>query len=53
MQQIGHAILGDRLYASPKITAMSERLLLHAEAIEFRHPKNNKFVEFAVNKEFD
>lgn len=40
MASIGHAILGDTLYASESVIAMSSRLLLHAEQIEFLHPKN-------------
>ena len=38
MQALGHPILGDRLYAHEEALRVSERLLLHAEAIEFSHP---------------
>jgi len=38
MQSLGHAILGDRLYASEAARARSSRLLLHAESLEFAHP---------------
>lgn len=38
MQAIGHAILGDHLYASPEVYAKSSRLLLHASRLELRHP---------------
>ena len=33
MAQLGHAILGDALYASPDIAAASPRLLLHASEL--------------------
>lgn len=33
MAQLGHAILGDTLYASPDIAAASPRLLLHASEL--------------------
>ncbi len=36
--EIGHAILGDRLYAHEKALAMSQRLMLHAYKLEFDHP---------------
>ena len=35
---IGHAIVGDPLYASTAIAALSPRLLLHATRLEFAHP---------------
>ena len=35
---IGHAILGDALYAPPSVQALSSRLLLHAESLTFPHP---------------
>lgn len=38
MQSIGHAILGDTLYADPDVVKMSGRLLLHASALTFKHP---------------
>jgi tRNA pseudouridine32 synthase/23S rRNA pseudouridine746 synthase len=38
MQQLGHAIVGDRLYASEAVQAKADRLLLHAESIGFTHP---------------
>lgn len=46
LQQIGHPILGDPLYASPETLALADRLLLHATRLEFTHPKNNKRVKF-------
>jgi tRNA pseudouridine32 synthase/23S rRNA pseudouridine746 synthase len=35
---IGHAILGDDLYASPQALAAAPRLLLHATTLELTHP---------------
>ena len=35
---LGHAILGDALYAPPEILARAERLLLHSSRLEFAHP---------------
>ena len=38
MRELGHPILGDTLYAPASVIAASDRLLLHAEYIEFAHP---------------
>lgn len=38
LMAIGHAILGDALYAPPPMLARSPRLLLHASALAFGHP---------------
>jgi len=35
---IGHAILGDELYAAPDVASASPRLLLHASALQLMHP---------------
>jgi 23S rRNA pseudouridine1911/1915/1917 synthase len=35
---IGHAVLGDRLYAPPPIAGAAERHLLHARRVVFVHP---------------
>jgi tRNA pseudouridine32 synthase / 23S rRNA pseudouridine746 synthase len=35
---IGHAILGDGLYASAEVAAAAPRLLLHAKGLAFKHP---------------
>ena len=37
---IGHAVLGDALYAPPEVRARADRLLLHASALGFAHPAN-------------
>lgn len=46
MQWLGHAILGDRFYASADVEALSPRLLLHAEYLAFEHPETGAWVEF-------
>jgi tRNA pseudouridine32 synthase / 23S rRNA pseudouridine746 synthase len=38
LQSLGHAILGDNLYAPPEVQARSPRLLLHASALQLVHP---------------
>ncbi|MGD8783600.1 MAG: pseudouridine synthase [Thioalkalispiraceae bacterium] len=39
---LGHAILGDRLYASDEVRDQSPRLLLHSTLLSFSHPASNK-----------
>ena len=39
MQSIGHPIVGDPIYGTP-----AERLMLHAEVLEFRHPLTNELI---------
>ena len=46
MQAIGHPILGDSLYAHATARAKAARLLLHAEALQFRHPTTGNTLEF-------
>lgn len=38
LMAMGHAIIGDALYASQRVQAMADRLLLHARSIELCHP---------------
>jgi len=44
MQSLGHAILGDRLYADERAQAKSARLLLHATSLAFAHPLTGESV---------
>lgn len=37
-RELGHAILGDDLYALPAVRAMAPRLCLHARSVGFTHP---------------
>ena len=47
MQALGHAILGDPLYAPPTALVKAERLLLHAEYLAFAHPEHNQRLSFS------
>jgi len=38
LQHLGHPILGDRLYADPQSQIAADRLMLHAERLQFDHP---------------
>ncbi|WP_329724216.1 RluA family pseudouridine synthase [Ideonella sp.] len=44
MQQIGHPIVGDELYAPPDVQAMAPRLLLHAECLTLPHPADGRVI---------
>jgi len=46
LQSVGHPMLGDSLYAPPDIKALSPRLLLHAQALEFPHPFTDNWMVF-------
>jgi len=48
-QAIGHAILGDGLYNPEDPT---ERLMLHAESIQFTHPSTGELCKFECAAEF-
>jgi tRNA pseudouridine32 synthase / 23S rRNA pseudouridine746 synthase len=52
LQSIGHAILGDHLYASPQIQAKSARLLLHASELHLAHPVTGKPLTFQCSCPF-
>lgn len=46
MDFIGHPILGDNLYAPAQALAASDRLCLHAETLELRHPAGGAWMRF-------
>lgn len=46
LQALGHAIVGDALYASARVHAVSERLLLHACSLEIGHPVSAQPMRF-------
>lgn len=46
MMAVGHAILGDALYASPDVQALSSRLLLHARILQLKHPVTAEWMTF-------
>lgn len=48
LQSVGHPMLGDALYAPPDIKALSPRLLLHAQALEFPHPFTGDWMVFSA-----
>ncbi len=52
MLALGHAMLGDTLYATADIAALSPRLLLHAEYIRFTHPLDGKVLAFTAAAPF-
>jgi tRNA pseudouridine32 synthase/23S rRNA pseudouridine746 synthase len=43
---LGHAIVGDALYASPHVQALSDRLLLHACSLTLPHPVSGQTLRF-------
>jgi len=45
MLSIGHAILGDNLYADSEAKEKSDRLLLHANYLKFNHPVSESVIE--------
>jgi len=49
---VGHAILGDALYADPAVCARSPRLLLHATWLAFEHPGTGQWMEFSSSAPF-
>ena len=49
---LGHAILGDALYASPAVQARSPRLLLHASRLVLNHPVTGVTMTFESAPEF-
>lgn len=46
LQAMGHAILGDMLYAPSQVAAQSSRLLLHACMLELTHPVDQQRMQF-------
>ena len=49
---IGHAILGDALYADATTQARAPRLLLHATQLAFAHPVSGDWVQFVLPPDF-
>jgi tRNA pseudouridine32 synthase/23S rRNA pseudouridine746 synthase len=46
LQALGHAIVGDALYASAQVHAKAARLLLHACALTLAHPVTGEMLAF-------
>lgn len=51
-QYLGHAIVGDTLYANESYQAISPVLCLHAERLKFTHPKTLQVVELHCPAQF-
>ena len=52
MKSIGHAILGDNLYADSEALNKSPRLLLHSSYLELIHPVTNQLIHHQINVPF-
>ena len=52
MAAIGHAMLGDALYADDTLAASAPRLLLHAAALSFVHPVSKALLQFEIAPDF-
>lgn len=52
LQALGHPIVGDALYASARVQALSARLLLHACTLELAHPLSGQALSFASAARF-
>ena len=52
LQSIGHAILGDPLYAGASAREKAERLMLHAVSLSFTHPVTMEPVRFLSETPF-
>lgn len=52
MAAVGHAILGDALYANAAVQAMAPRLLLHASHLAFAHPVTGEPVQIECAANF-
>lgn len=48
MAAMGHPLLGDELYGSPKSPFHLQGQTLHAEILGFRHPRTGEYVETAA-----
>ncbi len=52
LKALGHPILGDRLYAPDDIIQQADRLLLHAQRLEIKHPYTEEVMVFEKECEF-
>ena len=51
-REIGHPILGCDLYGSKQTLSMADRLLLHAQSLEFDHPVSAQRVQYTCDCPF-
>lgn len=49
---LGHPIVGDALYGSPRVQDRADRLLLHACLLELRHPLTDQAMRFVSTVPF-
>ena len=52
LQNLGHPILGDALYAPPDLAERAPRLLLHARSLAFVHPLTGAALDFTAQAAF-
>lgn len=52
MQTLGHPILGDEFYGDARSRSASDRLMLHAEYLAFKHPASHQHMEFELHAPF-
>ena len=52
MLSLGHAILGDKLYANESVIEKAPRMLLHAQELGFKHPITEEFCVYHYPAEF-
>jgi len=52
LKALGHPILGDRLYAPEDIIQQADRLQLHAQRLEIKHPHTEQVMVFEKECEF-
>ncbi len=52
MQWLGHALVGDTLYASPAQQALLDRLALHAACLSLRHPATGQAMQWQQDAPF-
>jgi len=52
MFELGHPILGDRIYAEDRIFNAAPRLQLHAQTLRFREPIGGKSVSYQIKPDF-
>ena len=52
MQQLGHSILGDHLYANDRVYQAVPHLNLHAALLRFKHPSTDEWLQFCAPAPF-
>jgi len=52
MLELGHPILGDNLYAHDEAFNAADRMHLHANTLNFRHPDGGAHLEFKADYPF-